>query len=119
MDKLLLTIEEAADQLSIGRTKAYELVGTGRLETVSIGRCRRVPVQALAEFVRQLREPSTTGPNSGTLASGRSRATSIRPVPDEASRAPVEPPTTSSEHCMHEHPVPTTTLVTIRQRSGG
>jgi len=54
MDKLLLTPEEAAEVLSLGRTKVYELIGEGTLRSVRIGKCRRVPVSALADFVASL-----------------------------------------------------------------
>jgi excisionase family DNA binding protein len=56
MDKLLLTPQEAAAVLSIGRTKVYELMEAGLLESVTIGRCRRVPVEALPPFVEALRQ---------------------------------------------------------------
>jgi excisionase family DNA binding protein len=56
MDKLLLTPQEAAAVLSIGRTKVYELMESGLLESVTIGRCRRVPAEALAPFVEALRQ---------------------------------------------------------------
>ncbi len=53
-DRLLLTLEEAARRLSIGRTMIYELAARGVLQTVTIGRCRRVPVGALWCFVDRL-----------------------------------------------------------------
>ena len=43
MDKLLLTPTEAASALGIGRSKVYELMQTGQLQSVHIGACRRVP----------------------------------------------------------------------------
>lgn len=52
--KLLLRPEEAANLLSIGRSKVYELIGTGELVSVRIGASRRIPAEALSEFVRQL-----------------------------------------------------------------
>ena len=57
IDKLLLKPEEAAELLSIGRSKVYELIGTGELASVRIGTSRRIPADALAEFVRELRSP--------------------------------------------------------------
>lgn len=45
--KLLLRPEEVADLLSIGRSKIYELIGTGELASVRIGACRRIPAEAL------------------------------------------------------------------------
>ena len=54
MEKLLLTPEEAAKLLSIGRSKVYELIGDGRLASVRIDASRRVPVSALLEFIERL-----------------------------------------------------------------
>ena len=53
--KLLLTIEEVAARLGIGRSHAYAYVLKGDLESIKLGRSRRVPVQALADFVAKLR----------------------------------------------------------------
>jgi excisionase family DNA binding protein len=52
--KLLLTPEEAARALGIGRTKLYELLATAKLPSVRIGGSRRVSVEALTEFVHCL-----------------------------------------------------------------
>jgi excisionase family DNA binding protein len=52
--KLLLTPEEAARALGIGRTKLYELLATAKLPSVRIDGSRRVSVGALTEFVRGL-----------------------------------------------------------------
>ncbi len=57
VEKLLLKPEEAAEVLSIGRSKVYELIGTGELASVRIGTSRRVPTDALVEFVSRLRSP--------------------------------------------------------------
>ncbi|HET6963166.1 MAG TPA: helix-turn-helix domain-containing protein [Acidimicrobiales bacterium] len=54
--KLLVTPEEAADLLSIGRSKLYELLAAGAVESVRVGTCRRIPVQALEDFVSRLRQ---------------------------------------------------------------
>ncbi|QGN46359.1 excisionase family DNA-binding protein [Micromonospora sp. WMMC415] len=50
----LLTIEEAARRLGIGRTTMYALVKAGQVRTVTIGRLRRVPTFCLDEYVRNL-----------------------------------------------------------------
>ena len=55
MVKVLLTPEEVADALGIGRTKVYELILVGALESVKIGACRRIPADALAAYVDLLR----------------------------------------------------------------
>ena len=52
---LLLTVEEAAQRLSIGRTTMYSLVSTGAIESVTIGRLRRVPSESLEKYVSSLR----------------------------------------------------------------
>lgn len=51
---LLLTPEEAARRLSVGRTTIYALMASGDLSSVNIGRCRRVPVSSLRSFVLRL-----------------------------------------------------------------
>ena len=51
---VLLTVEEAAELLRIGRTQAYRLVRDGELRSVKIGASRRIPRAALDELVRAL-----------------------------------------------------------------
>jgi excisionase family DNA binding protein len=51
LQPLLLTIPEAAVLLSIGRTTVYELIGSGAIATVHIGRSTRIPVAELRDFV--------------------------------------------------------------------
>lgn len=53
--KVLLTIDEAAQALSIGRTLLYDLLMQKQIASIKVGRVRRVPLAALDEFVtRQL-----------------------------------------------------------------
>ena len=59
MDRLLLTPEDAADVLGVGRTKLYELLRVGAIESVRIGRARRVPADALHDNVTRLREDAS------------------------------------------------------------
>ena len=54
MNKVLLTPENAAEVLSVGRTTVYQLMATGALRSVRIGKCRRVPMSAVVELVEQL-----------------------------------------------------------------
>jgi excisionase family DNA binding protein len=53
-DKLLLRVEEAAQVLSVGRTRVYALIGSGELRSVKIGGSRRVPAAVLREYVERL-----------------------------------------------------------------
>ena len=39
---IILTVEETADLLKIGRTTAYDLIKTGQLSSIMIGRLRRI-----------------------------------------------------------------------------
>lgn len=54
--RLLLRPSEAAEALGIGRSKLFELLGSGELESVLIGTSRRIPAQALSDFIGRLRE---------------------------------------------------------------
>lgn len=58
MPKILLTIEEAADALSIGRSTVYTLLETGELERVKVGRAARVTAASIEAYVARLREQS-------------------------------------------------------------
>jgi excisionase family DNA binding protein len=55
VERLLLTAEETADMLGIGRTKVYELMRLGLIESVKIHGCRRIPTEAVRDYVDQLR----------------------------------------------------------------
>jgi excisionase family DNA binding protein len=64
--RVLLTVEEAAEQLRLGRTMAWRLVSSGELQSVQIGRLRRVPAAAVSEYAEQLvarqsRHPTAEG----------------------------------------------------------
>ena len=52
--RLLLTVEQVAEALAIGRTAVYELISSQRLGSVRIGGSRRIPIPALQRFVAQL-----------------------------------------------------------------
>ena len=51
----LLTVEEAARRLRIGRTTCVRLVLAGEIESVMVGRLRRVPADAVPAYVAKLR----------------------------------------------------------------
>jgi excisionase family DNA binding protein len=51
---ILVTVDELAEALSIGRTAAWELVRKRKIKSVKIGRTRRVPVSAIQEYIDQL-----------------------------------------------------------------
>ncbi len=61
MDELLVSVEEAARRLGMGRSYTYQLVLRGEIDSVKLGRSRRVPVQALEEYVGKLAEEQAQG----------------------------------------------------------
>ncbi|MEU5124729.1 helix-turn-helix domain-containing protein [Streptomyces mobaraensis] len=46
-----LTVAEAARRIGIGRTKMYEYVTSGEITSVKIGSLRRIPAEAVNEFL--------------------------------------------------------------------
>jgi excisionase family DNA binding protein len=52
--KQLYRVEEVAEILSMGRSKVYDLIRSGRLASVKEGAMRRVPEQAIQEYVASL-----------------------------------------------------------------
>ena len=50
----LLSVEACQRALSIGRTATYQLLQSGQLRSIKIGKRRLVPAEALAEFVQSL-----------------------------------------------------------------
>jgi excisionase family DNA binding protein len=55
VNKLLLTPAEVAEVLGVGRSTVYELLAAGLVESVRIGRARRIPRAALDAYVARLR----------------------------------------------------------------
>lgn len=61
---LLVTVEEAARLLGVGRTTMFELIGHGDVKSVRLGRRRLIARKSLESFVEklsQLAERSTFG----------------------------------------------------------
>lgn len=54
MPRMLHPVGEVAEQLGVGITTAKALIKSGELRSVKIGRSRRVPDDALHEFVQRL-----------------------------------------------------------------
>lgn len=51
MEKLMLSVDEAADVLGVGRSAVYDLLRLNKLASVKVGRSRRIPVAALHRFI--------------------------------------------------------------------
>jgi len=56
VELMLLTIDEAAASLRVSRWSVYNLIRSGQLRTIRIGRRRLVPMNALTECLERLKE---------------------------------------------------------------
>jgi excisionase family DNA binding protein len=54
VDKLLVSPEEAAELLDVGRSTVYDLMRTLALPSVRVGRSRKIDVDDLREYVKNL-----------------------------------------------------------------
>ncbi|MEY9887499.1 excisionase family DNA binding protein [Catenulispora sp. MAP5-51] len=54
-EPLVYTIYEAASALRISRTKIYELLDSGEIDSIHIGRSRKIPADELRAYIDRLR----------------------------------------------------------------
>lgn len=66
MESLLLRVDEVAQLLKIGRTRTFELIASGELPVVRIGRAVRVPRDDLERWLRS----RTTGGLTSEVETG-------------------------------------------------
>jgi excisionase family DNA binding protein len=69
METVLLKVHDVMNRLSVGQTKVYELMSSGELRSVKVGRARRVPSDELERFMAELDD---TRPNLRLPAPARS-----------------------------------------------
>jgi excisionase family DNA binding protein len=55
VERLLKVEDVARDFLRIGRTRVYELIASGELRSVAVGRSRRIPESSLQEYIDGLK----------------------------------------------------------------
>jgi excisionase family DNA binding protein len=66
-ERLLLTPEEAFNRLNIGRAKGFQMLASGDLPSIKIGRLRRIPADGLQAWVqRQVDEQNALAVQEGT-----------------------------------------------------
>lgn len=70
-ERLLLKPEEAAEVLGIGRSKLYELLAGGEIESVRIGSSRRVPMKGLHDYVERLDGQTSTYATQSATGAGQ------------------------------------------------
>jgi excisionase family DNA binding protein len=68
--KLLYTIDETLEALSLGRTKFYSIVAAGDLKTVRIGRRRLVSHDELQRYVSSLEGEATSNQDQHAVSAG-------------------------------------------------
>jgi excisionase family DNA binding protein len=60
-EQLLYRPERAGGLLDVSRTKIFSLMRSGELRSVKIGKSRRIPASALAEYVAKLEQSQGDG----------------------------------------------------------
>jgi excisionase family DNA binding protein len=66
VDALLLRVEEAAPLLRLSRTEVFALIKKGELRSIKIGQRRRIPRQALDDYIaaRLAQSDAVDGPDA-------------------------------------------------------
>ena len=52
---MLFTVEQVAQILGIGRSTVFQLIKSEQIESIRLGRSRRIPVDAMQNYVDDLR----------------------------------------------------------------
>lgn len=58
--QLLLTVGQVMRRLGIGRSHLYKILGRGELKSVKVGGCRRIPAQAVHDYIEGRLENAET-----------------------------------------------------------
>ena len=53
MVKLLLKVSEAGEMIGVGRSRMYEMIYTGDIPSIRIGKSIRIPKRALESWVEE------------------------------------------------------------------
>ena len=64
-EELLLTPEEAFKSIKVKRAKGYQMIASGELLSIKIGRLRRVPVDSLRQWIESKMEEANSGDDAG------------------------------------------------------
>ena len=55
-DRITVRIPDAIRMTGLGRSKIYELIASGDIETVKVGRCTLIPVDSLRQLIENARD---------------------------------------------------------------
>jgi len=53
MEKQLLTVEQTADVLGIGKTKVYQYISSNELQSVKLGKARRIKATSIEDLIER------------------------------------------------------------------
>ncbi|WP_188063824.1 helix-turn-helix domain-containing protein [Sphingobium sp. KCTC 72723] len=54
-EPICVRVNEAASMIGVGRTKLYELIAAGEVETVKLGKATRITTASLHDLIRRQR----------------------------------------------------------------
>jgi excisionase family DNA binding protein len=57
IESICVKVNEAARMISVGRTKLYELIASGDLEAIKLGKSTRITTASLHKLVTRQRGP--------------------------------------------------------------
>ncbi len=60
VEPLCVRVNDAARMIGVGRTKLYELISSGELETVKIGKATRITTASLYDLVKRQRSSNSS-----------------------------------------------------------
>ena len=57
LEPICVKVNDAARMIDVGRTKLYELIASGEIEVVKLGKSTRITTASLHKMVMRQREP--------------------------------------------------------------
>jgi len=59
-----LTVKQVRSRFNLSHGMVYSLITSGKLRSISIGKCRRIPVDAVIEFEKSINGGDVTTPDN-------------------------------------------------------
>ena len=57
VEPICVKVNDAARMIGVGRTKLYELIASGEIQVIKLGKSTRITTASLHELVMRQREP--------------------------------------------------------------